>query len=321
MTTKNTNNQNNRRRIVFMGTPAFACSVLQQLIDDKYDIAAVVCQPDKRVGREQKIEFPPVKQMALDHNIPVLQPIKMKVEYASVLAFEPEMIVTCAYGQMLPVELLTIPKFGCVNVHASLLPRLRGGAPIHKAILYGEKETGITLMKTAQKMDAGDMYAKLATPITREDTMGSLHDRLMNLGAQIVHEYLPLIFEGKLEPVAQNEEEATFAYNVSKEEEKIDFTKSYEEVHNHVRALIPAPGSYGVIKGKKLKFWQVSDAIASDDEVACGTLVGLTPLGIQVKTANGYVYFLEVQLEGKKTMSAKEFMNGAGRSFVGEKFS
>ena len=308
------------KRIIFMGTPVFATSVLSQLIQDKYQIVAVVCQPDKKIGRQQTIEFPPVKQFALEHNIPVVQPIRIRDEYELVLEYQPDLIITCAYGQMLPEILLTAPKFGCINIHASLLPRLRGGAPIHKAIIYGEEETGITIMKMAKKMDAGDMFVSKSTPILEHDTMGTLHDRLMNIAAEMIHEYIPMILDGTATFTPQKEEDVTFAYNISKEEEKIDFTQDFNQVYNHIRGLIPSPVSYALVDSKKIKFWAVEKGEATTDDVECGTITEFTERGIKCKAGNGYVYLQSVQLEGKKQMTAKEFMNGAGRSLLHKKF-
>lgn len=308
-------------RVIFMGTPEFACSILQSLIDEKYNIVAVVSQPDKKVGRAQVLTASPVKQLALEHNIPVIQPVSIKTDYQSVLDYEPDLIVTCAYGQLVPEVVLNYPKYGCVNVHASLLPRLRGGAPIHKAIMYGEEKTGVTLMYMVKKMDAGDMLAKRETTILDDDTVGSLHDRLMNLGSELIKEELPRLLKGELARVPQNEEEATFAYNVSKEEEFVDFTKSHQEIYNHIRSLIPWPVSYGVVKGKKIKFWAVAKGeCVVDDSVESGTIVGFDEQGMKVKAGKGYIYLSQIQPEGKSRMSAKDFYNGAGKGLIGEKF-
>lgn len=307
-------------RVIFMGTPEFACSILQTLIDEKYNVVAVVSQPDKKVGRAQVLTPTPVKQLALKYDIPVVQPVSIKTEYQDVLAYEPDLIVTCAYGQIVPEVVLKAPKLGCVNVHASLLPRLRGGAPIHKSIMYGEEKTGITLMYMAKKMDAGDMLAKRETKILDEDTVGSLHDRLMELGSQIIIEELPRLIKGELKGEPQNEAEATFAYNVSKEEEFVDFTKSHQDIYNHIRSLIPWPVSYGIVKGKKMKFWGVVKGDVVTNDTPSGTIVGFEDKGMKIKAGEGYLYISEMQLEGKSKMKAKDFFNGAGKALVGEKF-
>lgn len=307
-------------RVVFMGTPEFACSILKTLVEDKYNVVAVVTQPDKKVGRQQKITFSPVKEMAMEYNIPVIQPINIKEEYEEVLKYEPDLVVTCAYGQIVPVALLEAPKHGCVNVHASLLPRLRGGAPIHKAIMYGEEKTGVTLMYMAKRMDSGDMLAKVETMISDDDTVGTLYDRLMSLGAELVHNELPRLLNGELVRIPQKEEEATFAYNVSKEEEFVDFKGDLQTTYNHIRSLIPWPVSYGIINGKKMKFWKVSKASGTDTTVPSGTLVGFEKDALKIKAGDGYLYIHELQMEGKSRMNAKDFMNGAGKALIGMKF-
>ncbi len=308
-------------RVIFMGTPEFACSILDTLIKDHYDVVAVVSQPDKKVGRKQEIVFSPVKQMALEHNIPVIQPIHIKEDYEEVLSYKPDLIVTCAYGQIVPEAVLQAPKYGCVNVHASLLPRLRGGAPIHKAIMFGEEKTGVTLMYMAKKMDAGDMLAKREVVIDDTWTMGDLHDRLTTLGADLVHEELPKLLKGELKGIPQNEAEATFAWNVSKEEEFVSFTKSLQETYDHIRSLIPWPVSYGLVDGKKIKFWGVKKGAITNDDIASGTIIGYENEGLKVKAGEGYIYLSEVQLEGKSKMPIKDFMNGAGKNYIGKKFA
>ncbi len=307
-------------RVIFMGTPQFACSVLEQLIRDQYEIVAVVTQPDKKVGRAQTIVYSPVKELALQHQIPVLQPFKMKEEYASILNYEPDLIVTCAYGQMLPEAVFSYPHLGCINVHASLLPRLRGGAPIHKAIVYGEEKTGVTLMRTVRRMDAGDMCGFLETEIALADTYGTLHDRLMGLAAALIHEKLPDIIQGTAQFLPQDDAQATIAYAITKEEEQLVFSKTRMEVYNHIRGMIPSPVAHGIIKGKKLKFWGVQLGELQEDAVLSGTVCGYEEAGIKIKVLDGYIYVSEVQLEGKTRMQAREFMNGFGRNLIGERF-
>lgn len=304
-----------KKRIIFMGTPVFACSILKQLLIDEYDVIAVVSQPDKKVGRKQEIQMTPVKTLALENNIPVYQPVNIRNEYEMLVDLKPDMIVTCAYGQFIPKALLDCATFGCVNVHASLLPKLRGGAPIHKAIINGDSESGVTIMRMVEKMDAGAMISQSVVKIEDNDTMGSLHDKLMVCGAKLLSETLPLIFEGKHTETPQNEDEVTYAWNISKEEELIDFSKSIEEVYNQIRGLIPAPVAYTFVQGKKLKVYAVSLKYEKHD-FKDGEIVGLIDNGVAIAHSTGYLLFNEVQLEGKKKVSAKEFMNGAGRNLL-----
>jgi methionyl-tRNA formyltransferase len=211
-------------KIVFMGTPDFSVPVLRQIITDGHEVVGVVTQPDRPVGRKKVMTAPPVKIEAEKHGIPVLQPLRIReqVEYEKVLALQPDLIVTAAFGQILPKEILEAPKYGCINVHASLLPELRGGAPIHYSIIQGKEKTGITIMYMVEKLDAGDILTQVEVPITERETVGTLHDKLSEAGAALLSQTLPLLLEGKLTPVPQREEEATFAYNIKREQEKID---------------------------------------------------------------------------------------------------
>ena len=308
-------------KVIFMGTPEFACSILQQLIDDQYNIVAVVTQPDKKVGRKQEIAFSPVKKLALENGIDVIQPISIRNEYEDILNYQPDLIVTCAYGQIVPEAVLQAPKYGCVNVHASLLPRLRGGAPIHKAIMYGEEKTGVTLMYMVKKLDAGDMLSSREVLIDDNDTVETLHDKLAVLGANIIHEDLPKLINGELKPIPQKEEEATYAWNVSKEEEFVNFEGTQQEIYNHIRSLISWPCSYGIIEGKKMKFWKVRKGEVTKDEVISGTIVRYEDGALKVKAGEGYIYLDIIQLEGKSKMLVKDFMNGNGSQYIGKIFA
>ena len=222
-------------KIVFMGTPDFAVNVLQGLIDSNYDVVGVVSQPDKEVGRKRILTPTPVKEVALKYNIPVFQPIKIRNEYDDILALEPDLIVTCAYGQIIPKEILDYPRLGCINVHGSLLPKLRGGAPIHHAIMDGLEETGITIMYMDVSMDSGDIISQRSIPITESDNVGILWDKLSLLGRDLLIDTLPSIIDGTNERIKQDESLVTFGFNVKREEEHIDFNKTSREVFNHVR--------------------------------------------------------------------------------------
>ncbi|MEG1463172.1 MAG: methionyl-tRNA formyltransferase, partial [Anaerorhabdus sp.] len=212
-------------RIIFMGTPQFSCGILETLVEMGENVVAVVTQPDKKVGRKQEIQETPIKIKAKEYGIPVLQPIKIKESIEDVLAFKPDLIVTAAYGQLIPDAILEAPKYRCINVHASLLPKYRGGAPIHMAIINGEKETGITIMYMEKKMDSGDILTQRALPIEIEDTTSDLFEKLELVGKELLKETLPKLLNGEITPISQNEDDVTFAWNISKEQEFISFKR------------------------------------------------------------------------------------------------
>ncbi|MBB5323726.1 methionyl-tRNA formyltransferase [Anoxybacillus tepidamans] len=301
-------------RIVFMGTPDFSVPVLKQLICDGYEVVGVVTQPDKPKGRKKELTPPPVKVEAEKHGIPVFQPVKIreKEQYEQVLALKPDLIVTAAFGQILPKELLEAPKYGCINVHASLLPELRGGAPIHYAILQGKTKTGITIMYMVEKLDAGDILTQVEVPIAETDTVGTLHDKLSIAGAKLLSETIPLLLEGKITPVKQEEEKATFAYNIKREQEKIDWTKTGEDIYNHIRGLNPWPVAYTTYKGQVWKIWW-GEKVPAQRQAAPSTVIEATRDGIVVATGNETaIKITELQPAGKKRMSAEQFLRGAG---------
>ena len=301
-------------RIVFMGTPVFATAILNQLMKDGYEVVGVVSQPDKKVGRKQIVTPTPVSALAKEYGIEVYQPISIKEGFEQIQLWNPDLIVTCAYGQMIPTSILEYPKYGSLNVHASLLPKLRGGAPIHKAILYGEKETGVSIMRMVKRMDAGDYMLQKKVTIEEDDTTNILHDRLMECGAQAISEAIPLLVSGKAVFTPQNEEEATFAYNVSKEEEVIDPSKTQQEVYNHIRALISWPVGHIVVEEKKIKIHEAKKG-NMDVKYPCGTLFSENKK-LYLQCSDGTIELLSVQLEGKSKCSAKDFINGAGRKFL-----
>ena len=299
-------------RIVFMGTPDFSVPVFKALAES-YNVVAVVTQPDKKTGRKQILTPSPIKLASAEFNIPLLQPINIKEEYEEILKYKPDMIVTCAYGQIIPKELLDYPKYKCINVHASLLPKLRGGAPIHHAIMDGYDKTGITIMYMDTKMDSGDIISQKETKITKDDTLGTLHDRLSEMGKDLLMETLPNIISGNIKPIKQDENEVTYGYNITKEDEKIDFTKTNIEVDNKVRALNPTPGAYTTLNGKRLKIY---DVIVSDRYYATttpGTIVGFEKNGIRVVAGDKEVILTDIALEGKKRCLAKDYLNGVDK--------
>lgn len=301
-------------KIVFMGTPDFSVPVLRSVIQAGYDVFAVVTQPDRPVGRKKVLTPPPVKVEAQKHGIPVLQPekVKNKEDLQAVLNLEPELIITAAFGQILPKQLLDAPKYGCINVHASLLPELRGGAPIHYSIIQGKEKTGITIMYMAEKLDAGDILTQVEVEIAKDDTVGSLHDKLSEAGSKLLLETLPPLLKGDLLPKQQDENLATFAYNIKREEEKIQWSKPALEIYNHIRGMSPWPVAYTTLSDAVMKVW-ASVIIESKSNQVPGTIVGLEEDGINVSTGDGQILKLtEIQPSGKKRMKAKDYLRGAG---------
>ena len=306
-------------KIIFMGTPDFSVPVLQALIDN-YKVKAVVTQPDKLVGRDNHLAKPPVKILAEENNIVVLQLNKIKEQYNEVIELEPDLIITCAYGQILPKELLDYPKYGCINVHASLLPKLRGGAPIHRAIMEGLTETGVTIMYMAPGMDDGDIITQDRIEITNTDTAASLHDKLSKLGSKLLIETLPSIFAGTNVRTKQNESEVTYAPIIKPEDEKIDFSETSREIYNKIRGLNSFPGAYAILDGKRVKIW--SSVILDEyyTEKLDGEIVETNKDGIVVKTGNSTILITELQPEGKGRMKATDFVNGYKDGLIGRLF-
>lgn len=299
-----------KKRIVFMGTASFSEAVLKMLIEEDYHIVGVVTQPDRYVGRKKVLTYPLVKTLALKHDIPVFQPARIKQDYALIQDWKPDMIITAAYGQIIPKGLLDIPSLGCINVHASLLPLLRGGAPVHKAIIEDHQQTGVTIMYMAEKMDAGDMINQRAIKIEPRETMGELYDRLTTLGASLLKETLPSILEGTSPRIPQDENMVTFAPTISREEEKIDWHRNARQVDCLVRGLNPAPASYTMYQGKTIKVY----AGYEEDQDACkapGTIITMDKKGILVQCGDHRSYRItELQVEGKKRMLVKDYLNG-----------
>lgn len=295
--------------IVFMGTPEFAVPVLEGLISN-YKVRAIVTQPDRPKGRNLEMAVSPVKEVALKHDILCLQPNKIKDALQEINVLEPDLIITCAYGQILPLELLLIPKLGCINVHASLLPKLRGGAPIHHAIIDGYSKTGVTIMYMAERMDAGDIISQKEVIIEKDDTASSLHDKLQVVGRDLLLDTLPSILNGTNERIKQDEDEATYGFVISKEDEKLDFTKTKRDIVNQVRGLNSFPGAYCYFEGKRLKVWGCYRTENLCEMAVPGEITALYQDGFGVKVGNGEIVITEVQPEGKSKMSAVAFMNG-----------
>ena len=305
-------------KVVFMGTPDFSVPVLEGLIDE-YCVVGVVSQPDRRVGRKQEIAFSPVKQVALKHQIPVFQPEKIRRNYDQILALEPDIIITCAYGQIIPKAILEYPKYGCINVHASLLPKLRGGAPIHHAIMDGYSKTGITIMYMDEAMDSGDIIAQRETPILDTDTMDVLHDRLSIMGCELLLDTLPSILNGTAQRKKQEESEVTYAYNIKREEEYLDFSKSSLELYNQIRGLCPFPGSSCVIGEKEFKvyFARIEKIDTSDKKP--GEVLHIYKDGLGIATSDYELVLLDIKPFGKRRMLASSFVNGINKNdYIGK---
>jgi methionyl-tRNA formyltransferase len=301
-----------------MGTPRFAVPILKALIESKDEVIAVVTQPDKPAGRGHKLTPPPVKELAERHGLLVLQPSKLKdpAFLGKLKELAPDIIVVAAYGKILPKEILDLPKHGCLNVHASLLPKFRGAAPINWAIISGEKETGITIMQMDEGMDTGDILLQEAVPIEPEETAGTLHDKLSSLGARLIVEALDLLREGKLVPRKQPEEGVSYAPILKKEDGWIDFSRPAEELACLIRGLDPWPSAYTSFRGKRLKVFS-PQVIEEVTKAPAGTIVGLKG-GLIVATRRGLLRIKELQPEGKRRMSAEEFIRGY-RPEIGER--
>jgi methionyl-tRNA formyltransferase len=304
-------------RVVFMGTPTFSVPILEALIKN-YKVKAVVTQPDKQVGRNGKIAKPPVKIKAEENNILVIQLDRIKEEYQEIIDLNPDLIVTCAYGQILPKELLDYPKYGCINVHASLLPNLRGGAPIHRSIINGYSKTGITIMYMAEGMDDGDIITQREVEITYDDTASTLHDKLSIVGSELLIETLPSILNGTNERIKQDSSKVTFAPVITKEDEKIDFNKTSKEVYNQIRGLNSFPGAYFMLGGKRFKVWESIIGNEVFHQHINGEIVKLYKEGIGIKTHNGVIILTVIQPEGKSKMKASDYLNGQKENIVGK---
>ncbi len=299
-------------RIVFMGTPDFAAASLQALIASKHQIAAVVTQPDRPKGRGKQVQAPPVKLLALQHNISVLQPATIKTEdfLQTLRELQPECIVVVAYGKILPRSILQLPPKGCINVHASLLPYYRGSAPIHWSVMNGEWETGVTTMFMNEGMDTGDMILKESLIIAPQDNVGLVHDRLAKLGAELLIETLDLLEQAKVLRTPQDHRLATYAPMLKKEHELIHWDRPAGDIHNHVRGMDPWPGTYTLWQNKVLKIWRTELPQAREINSLPGTVLEEASSGILIQTGQGQILVQELQLQGSKRMEVKEFLRG-----------
>ncbi|QDQ01676.1 methionyl-tRNA formyltransferase [Lysinibacillus fusiformis] len=309
--------------IIFMGTPEFSAPILRMLHEEGYDIKAVVTQPDRPVGRKRVLTPPPVKVTAVELGLPVIQPEKLRgsEELQQILDLRPDLVVTAAFGQILPKSLLEAPSLGCINVHASLLPKYRGGAPIHQAIIDGEKETGVTIMYMVEKLDAGDIISQKAIPIEEADHTGGFFDKLSIVGRDLLKTTLPSIINGTNTRTVQDEKLVTFASNISREQERIDWTKDATTLYNQVRGLHPWPVAYTTFEEGSFKIWWAQVGKTKHNETP-GSVVAISKDNFEVAAGNGTTLALyDIQPAGKKRMTAEDYLRGTGSKLqIGDQF-
>ena len=309
--------------IVFMGTPAFSAPILRMLHEEGYNILAVVTQPDRPAGRKKVLTPPPVKEEAVRLGLPVIQPEKLRgsEELQQIIDLNPDLVVTAAFGQILPKALLDAPRLGCINVHASMLPKYRGGAPIHQAIIDGEATTGVTIMYMAEKLDAGDIISQREIMIGDQDHTGSMFEKLSEVGESLLKDTLPSIINGTNERIVQDEALVTFASNISREQERIDWNKDARSIYNQVRGLHPWPVAYTTFEDANFKIWwaQVGETANS---AAPGEVVRIEKDFFEIATGEGgSLRILDCQPAGKKRMPADEFLRGTGSKLqIGDRF-
>lgn len=300
--------------IVFMGTPDFAVPTLEMLINEGYNIKAVVTQPDRPKGRGNKLAAPPVKELALKHEIPVLQPEKIRADKAFIThmaKLAPDLIVVVAFGQILPKSILDIPRLGCINIHGSLLPKYRGSSPIQRAVMNDDEITGVTIMYMDVGMDTGDMISKTNMMVLPDETSGSLHDRMMHVGAEALREALPGIIDQSVVAEKQNEEEATYAPMLDKQMGLIDWEQDSRRIDCLVRGLTPWPTAYTYYDSKLLKIWKVRPIEYTGSKDKPGEIVDIIPEeGFVVKTKDGALLIEEIQAQGKKRMKTSDYIRG-----------
>lgn len=298
-------------KVIFMGTPEFAVPVLQTLIDNT-EVVLVVTQPDKLVGRNKVLTPPPVKQLALENNIEVFQPTKIREDYERITSLNADLIITCAYGQIIPEEILNNPRLGCINVHASLLPRLRGGAPIHHAIIDGEEKTGITIMYMDKKMDTGDIISTVEYKIKDTDNVGTLHDELSKLGSELLLQTVPSIVDGTNNRTPQNHDEATYAWNIKREEEHVTFNRPSKEILNQIRGLNPWPTANAIILDQEVKILEAYIG-EKDSKLSPGIVCEINKDNFAITTNDKIIHITKVKPFGKKIMDARDYINGMDR--------
>ncbi len=308
------------KKIIFMGTPIFAANILEELLAAGYKIDLVVSQPDKKVGRKQLVTPTPVKEVAVKHNIDVFQPARIKEDFQQIVDLNPDLIITAAYGQIVPDQVLNSPKIECINVHGSLLPKYRGGAPIHFSVLNGDEKTGVTIMKMVSKMDAGAIISQAEFPIEENDTTADVHDKMIGVGANLLLDTLPSIFDGTYTLTEQDEAKVTYSPNISKEQEQIIWTKTAREVHNQIRGLSTWPGAYTHLDTKRFKIY-MSNLTDIDSTGNPGTIASITDETIYVNCNDKQIKLIKVQPAGKKQMETRDFVRGIDKqAFLGKVF-
>lgn len=297
-------------KIIFMGTPDFAVVALEEIIEHGFEVIGVVTQPDRAKGRGKKVQYTPVKQLAVAHNIPVFQPETAKDDdfIQTLRRLKPDCIVVAAYGNILPKELLEMPRYGCINIHASLLPKYRGSAPIHWAVLNGEEKAGITIMKMDEGLDTGDMLLKDEVEVG-DMTTGELHDILAKMGGELIVKALKNIESNSIKPTKQNDEEATYASMIDKKMGQIDWSKSAEEIKRLVLGLNPWPIAYTNYEGTVMKIWEV-EVLSQISNVPHGTITSVSKNGIEVATGNKTIRIKKIQFPNKKAVTVDEYLRG-----------
>ena len=300
------------KRIIFAGSPEFAVPSLRAVADSRHDLVAVLTQPDRRSGRGRKAKAGPVKQSALELSVPVLQPVTLKDSeaVASLSALRPDLLVVVAYGLLLPSTVLDLPKLGCVNVHASLLPRWRGASPIQAAVLAGDDQTGVSLMKLDAGLDTGPVYATANTDIGQEETAGELHNRLATLGAELLASHLDAILAGELKPTPQPATGITHAGRIDKADAVIDWQRSAVEIARQVRAYVPWPVAETLLDGQRLRVWSAKPGDSDTSTGSAGEVVAAEPEAVLVSTGRGTLQLTRVQMPGKQQIDAGDFANG-----------
>ncbi len=305
-------------KIVFMGTPHFSVNVLDKLIEN-FDVCLVVTQPDKKVGRKREIKYSATKEVALNNNIDIFQPVSIKEDYQNILYQKPDLIVTAAYGQFIPEIVLNSAKYGAINVHASLLPKFRGGSPIHRAITSGEEYSGVSIMYMVKKMDAGDILSQVKIKIDDFDTCSSLHDKLSESGSQLLIETINRLINGEITPTKQDASLVTYAFNITRDEERINWDSTSKDIHNHIRGFDSWPGTF-------TKLGELVVKVFPGQEIDCevgvpGEVVKLDKSGLLVKTNDKGYLISEIQIQGKKRVKIKDFINGNKLISIGDVFS